>query len=207
MDPIQAHDKDPRFPKDAGMPGLWLAAQCPWLPLVEEPVRVGDLARLAGERGEAFYRFSLGYAQSKWRQGLPAQALLQLNRAMSADLRGDEAVLAEWPCPYAAVAWMLRQRPDREGRFMGNPRRHWQHYATRMAGPRAEQRVWRAWACWWLATTLLPEDEFPVDQTQIDREGVRFPNQREVRKNLTQLGWTGEEKLWNSVLSGSQDQL
>lgn len=186
---------------------LWLLQPCPWLPEVAEPVRVGELARLGGERGEGFYRFSLGYAQSKWRQGLPAQALLQLNRAMSADLTADAGVLAEWPCPYPAVGWMMQQRPDRQGCFMGNPRRHWQHYATRMAGPRGAERIWRAWACWWIATAILPADEFPVDQAQIDQEEVVFPSEDEVFSRLRDLGWAGEAEWWLAALEGCRGRL
>ena len=160
-------------------------------------VRAADARRLdPNERGEAFYEFRLGYAQSKLHQDLPAQAILQLNRAFSADLCGRSDVVTRWQLPYAAVAWILDARPDRDGLFLGNPRRHWQHYATRMSGPRAELRCWRSWACWWLCHKRLPEEEFPVDRAQIAREGIRLPDRDEVGRGLACLGLPGEVCLW-----------
>ena len=137
---------------------------CPLLPVPEQPITARDSKALGSDRGVQFYRLCLEYAQTKWQADLPAQALLQLNRAMSADLSGEEDVLSEYPVPYQAVAWMLRARPDRRGVFFGNPRRHWQHYATRMSGPRSEVRMWRAWACWFLAKKIRPD--LPDDPNQ-----------------------------------------
>ena len=66
---------------------------CPLLPPIAEPVSAKDSRAIGQERGESFYKMCLEYAQTKWIKGLPAQALLQLNRAMSADLTGDEEYL------------------------------------------------------------------------------------------------------------------
>jgi len=59
------------------------------------------------DRGPAFYLGALTCAQSLWLQGLPAQAILQLNRAFAADLRGDEAILTNYPLPYAPMVWIF----------------------------------------------------------------------------------------------------
>ena len=184
------------------MPETLPNAPCPILPQIERVLTAADSRALGGDRGEAFYEFSLRYAQSKWQQGLPAQALLQLNRAMSADLVGSEAVLDRHPVPYAQVAWILGQRPDSNGQFLANPRRHWQHYATRMSGPRAEVRIWRAWACHAIASRVLPHDEFPNDAEQIDRESLSIPSEREIALQLDALGWPGEVDVWRGVLRG-----
>jgi hypothetical protein len=169
---------------------------CPLLPPLDCALTASDSRALGNDRGEVFYEFCHRYAQSKWMSGLPAQALLQLNRAMSADLCGDEAVIQERPIPYAVVAWILEQRPDRRGQFMANPRRHWQHYATRMSGPRAELRTWRAWACHAIATKILPAGEFPNDDTQLAEDELTIPTQIEILQKLRELGLPGEAELW-----------
>ncbi len=146
-------------------------------------------------RGAGFYHAALETAQSLWLQGLPAQALLQINRAMAADLDGDEEVLSEWPMPYAAAAWVMRQR--REDQFIGNPRRHYQHLATRMVGPRKELRTWRAWACWALACRIFPE--MPADREQIEREGVVEPSVDDIAGKLAVLGAHREAEAWLEI--------
>jgi hypothetical protein len=132
--------------------------------------------------------------------GLPAQALLQLNRAMSAHLRGEEEFLAAYPMPYATVAWMLKARPDGKGQFLANPRRHWQHYATRMSGPNAELRSWRAWACYSIASGILPHTEFPHDDEQVESEALVIPQEQEIAGMLAGLGLVGEVELWLKAL-------
>jgi len=99
-----------------------------------------------GNRNAEFYFACLEYAHLLWARGFPARAVLCLDRALGADLRGDEAILREWPLPYAAMTWVLHHTPPDV--FAGNPRVHFQHYAGRMNEPRREQRRWRAWACW-----------------------------------------------------------
>lgn len=173
---------------------------CPLLPPIDRALTAADSRELGSDRGEAFYAFCHRYAQSKWMSGLPAQALLQLNRAMSADLRGDEPVLETRPMPYGVMAWILEQRPDQRGQFMANPRRHWQHYATRMSGARAELRTWRAWACHTIATRILPADEFPDDEKQIAEEKVAVPSLDEILEKLRALGLPGEADLWHGFV-------
>lgn len=171
---------------------------CPWLPDVEHPIGASAMKCLGKERGEPFYLQALKCAQSLWRRGLPAQSVLLLNRAFSADLDGSESVLSEWPLPYAAMHWVLSSK--REGDFVGNPRRHFQHLATRMVEPRRELRTWRAWACWTYACQLFPD--CPADILQIEREGVVEPTQEQIGDRLSLLGIPGERELWMAVLRG-----
>ena len=173
---------------------------CPLLPGICNPVTAADSRALGEERGEAFYRLCLEYAQTKWIAGLPAQSLLQLNRAMSADLRGDEESLAAYPMPYAQVAWILKARPDRKGQFLANPRRHWQHYAMRMSGPRSEIRTWRAWACYAIASRFLPHTEFPHDIEQVESEELVIPGEDTIDRMLGELGFRGEPEEWQLAL-------
>jgi len=178
---------------------------CPLLPEVERVYTAADSRSTGADRGEDFYRMRLRYAQSKWRTGYPAQAILQLNRAFSADLEASAPCLHEplGGLPYPAMRWILDQRPDQRDQFLGNPRRHWQHYASRMSGPRAELRAWRSWACWAIACEVLPEEQFPGDSRQIEKEGLVPPTLEAIRAGLTRGGHPNEAALWLSVLQQS----
>ena len=149
------------------------------------------------ERHAAFYLTALTYAQYLWQRGLAARALLSLDRALGADLRGDEAVLRDWPLPYEAVAWLLRHTPT--GIFIGNPRVHFQHLADRMNEPRREQRRWRTWACWALTRAVRPE--FPPDP----RHAVAEPTRELIAQKLTEHGIAGESALWQTVQQRTGD--
>lgn len=173
---------------------VWLSP-CPCLPEQEAPLRAECLAALGTSRGADFYIAALHYAQSQWREGLPARAILSLNRAMGCDLAPDAPELRAWPLPYKAVAWILTNY--RQEDFIGNPRRHWQHLATRMVGPRAELRTWRAWACWYMACIALPH--LPSDDLQLDREGIIEPTLSKIQNALERLGLPGESSLWRSA--------
>ena len=173
---------------------------CPLLPSIEKPVSAKDSRAIGQERGESFYRMCLEYAQTKWIKGLPAQALLQLNRAMSTDLSGDEEYLQQYAIPYASVKWILMDRPDKRRQFLANPRRHWQHYATRMSGPRAEIRTWRCWACFAIASRVLPDSKFPKDMQQIEEEGIIIPDESEIEDMLYLIGLVGECEIWKKVI-------
>lgn len=170
---------------------------CPFLPDPGEPKTAAAMRELGPERGAGFYEAALAVASSLWLQGLPAQAILQLNRAFGADLSGDAPILVRFPLPYRALAWILENRV--EGQFIGNPRRHFQHLATRMVEPRRELRSWRAWACWGLACLTNPEDS--ADENQIAEEGVIEPSSAEIRQQLLTLGIAGEADLWDEVKS------
>jgi hypothetical protein len=160
-------------------------------------LRTADsVACLGSDRGPVFYEAALEYAQSLWLEGLPARSLLLLNRAMGCALEGHEPIVQRWPIPYGAVAWILQSHQS--GQFLGNPRRHWQHLATRMVPPRKELRTWRAWACWFLARRILPD--LPADDLQIAREGVREPEFLEIASHLDQLGLPGESDRWRDAV-------
>jgi len=168
---------------------------CPYLPTAEEALTAAAMKVHGKDRGPAFYLGALTCAQSLWLQGLPAQALLQLNRAFSAELTGEEAELAAWPLPYSAMVWVMRQRT--EDQFLGNPRRHFQHLATRMVDPRRDQRRWRAWACWYLSRIVFPDA--PADECQLAEESIVEPERPDILAALREHGFPGEDHLWSQA--------
>lgn len=149
-----------------------------------------------GERGAEFYLACLEYGHALWARGLAARAILCLDRALGANLRGDEAVLRQWPLPYAALAWLLaRAAPEN---LVGNPRVHFQHYAGRMNEPRREQRRWRAWACWAIARAVRPD--WPGDP----RHAVTEPAADRIEAGLRVHGFAGEPELWRTVVANER---
>lgn len=168
---------------------------CPFLPPGDPSFSAVTMRTVGPDRGEAFYYLALRCAQSLWQRGLPAQAILLLNRAFSSDLSGREAVLREWPPPYRAMRWIMEQR--NEAHFIGNPRRHFQHLATRMVEPRRELRAWRAWACWVIAGEVFPD--YPGDHAQWEKEGIVEPTTSEILTELERCGLPGEGALWQKV--------
>ncbi len=168
---------------------------CPYLPMPTEPLTARCLEPWGADRGAGFYEQALQYAHSLWLQGFPARAILLLNRAMGCDLTGEEAVLKSWPMPYHAMAWILRHHAG-EG-FIGNPRRHWQHLATRMVEPRKELRSWRAWACWYLARVYMPD--LLADEEQVRAEGLVEPTKSEIEVALGRWGLAGEMHEWRAA--------
>ncbi len=144
-------------------------------------------------RDVAFYLTALTYANYLWQQGLAARAILALDRALAADLRGDEPALHSWPLPYRPMAWFLRHAPPDV--FIGNPRVHFQHLADRMNEPRRDQRRWRTWACWALCRVVRPE--FPADP----KHRVVEPTIEEIAERLRTHGLAGESELWRTELA------
>jgi len=168
---------------------------CPHLPVPARPLTAASIRDTGTDRGAGFYFLALECAQALWLARLPAQSLLLVNRAFSADLCGEEPVVDAWPVPYAAAAWVMRHRDPAD--FIGNPRRHYQHLATRMVEPRRELRTWRAWACWALARAIAPE--WPADEKQLADERVIEPTHQEIAAHLHRLGWPGEAHVWQRV--------
>ena len=177
----------------------------PFLPEIDRPYTAADVDVVAKDRDAQFYLTAHRYAQSLWQSGFPAKAILLLNRALSLPLSGSEAVLQEWPLPYKAAAWLLINR--REDQFIGNPRRHWQHLATRMVEPNKALRTWRAWACWYLAKEILPEQEYPSDEKQIREEGVVEPTFAEIAERLEALSPANDLEVWQQALAWARQQL
>jgi hypothetical protein len=169
----------------------WMLPPCPHLP----PPRPGlDWRTLnafgAGDRGDRFYDACLEYAHSLWHRKHAARAILCLDRAMGADLKGNEPILGQWPMPYSAMVWFMKHTP--KDVFIGNPRVHFQHYADRMNEPRKEQRRWRAWACWALARKVM--HGLPGDP----RHKVDEPTIKEIEAKLARHGLPGEAALWHA---------
>lgn len=145
---------------------------CPHLPDYDP----AQLKRHGADRGAVFYMDALCFAQGYWLSGKPAQAILQLNKAFSADLSDDDPILKKWPWPYPALEWILEKSADGSHGFLGNPVRHFQHLATRMSGPRREERIARAWKCFHIARRVLEgKGDFPLDGRQMAREGIFVP--------------------------------
>lgn len=160
---------------------------CPGLPPLDPSLDSGELAKHGSVRDAGFYLSCLRYAQTQWSRGLPARALLCLDRAMGADLGPESPVLEEYPMPYVSVWWILQHRP--EGAFIGNPRVHFQHYAERLGPPRKDLRRLRAWACWHLARRANPA--WDADPLHV----VREPEISELLEGLGRLGWEKEAKI------------
>lgn len=169
---------------------------CPHLPPQTRPLTAASVKNAGADRGPAFYFLALECAQSLWLAGLPAQALLLINRALGAEVDENDPVLSQWPLPYAAAAWIMRHRSEEQ--FIGNPRRHYQHLATRMTPPRRELRSWRAWACWALARRFFPD--FPADEKQLREEKVSEPSEAAIAAALQRLGLRGEAEIWRAAL-------
>ena len=169
-----------------------LSQPCPYLPPAPGQMDAGALSGHGSDRGGAFYLTALTYAQYLWQRDLVARAILKLDRALGADLRGDEPVLREWPLPYSAMAWFLRYAPD--GVFMGNTRVHFQHLADRMNDPRRDQRSWRIWACWAICRIVLPD--LPDDPRHV----VVEPEGAVIAAKLADHGIPGEVEIWQAAM-------
>lgn len=167
---------------------------CPYLPVPRAGLDWRSLHVFRETaRGAEFYFACLEYGHTLWQRGFAARSLLCLDRALGAELTGNEALLRNYPLPYAAMAWMIRETPD--GVFLGNPRVHFQHYADRMNEPRRDQRRWRAWACWALARAVRPD--LPNDPRHV----VVEPAIKDIAQALRDHGHPGEAALWQRVLN------
>ena len=173
---------------------------CPWLPDVLEIHDFTLTRRHGSKRGAEFYLDTLRYAQSLWISGKPAQSILLLDKAWSVDLPADHEVLRSHSPPYQALIWILRRASVGDCGYLGNPVRHFQHLASRMSGPRASIRSWRAWLCLHLAERVLPAPEFPRDGRQIVREGLWIPGMGRSLNAVAQNGWLGEAVIAASAM-------
>lgn len=165
---------------------------CPHLPDADLTMNWQSLNAFKDTRDIEFYLTALKYAQVLWLRQLPARAMLALDRALLSDLRGHEPELKAWPLPYRAMAWMIEHYLEQS--FVGNPRIHFQHLASRVKGKRIEQRRWRAWACWYLARQIRPD--LPGDPYQ----GINEPKFSEIKTGLLNRGIKQEFITWESVV-------
>lgn len=164
---------------------------CPWLPPPPDLMDANALSAHGPARDGAFYLTALTYGHYLWLRGLASRAILKLDRALCADLGGDESVLRHWPLPYAAMVWFLKNTP--EGGFSGNPRVHFQHLADRMNEPRREQRRWRMWACWNLCRVVLPH--LPGDPNHF----VEEPSVERIEREFQIHGLSDELETWRAA--------
>ena len=167
---------------------------CPFLPEVKVVIRPSDLTLIKkGSDRPSYYYAALECAQSMWLCGFPAQALLQLNHALGENLSEETSVLHKYPLPYRAKQWIFQNRSTDS--FLGNPVRHYQHLASRMSGKNSQLRSLRAWACFHLAEQALPNEEFPRDEEQIQKENLTIPQWNNLIESLLQLGKENEVQL------------
>jgi hypothetical protein len=183
-----------------GMPHAFVNPPCPWLPEVDQAHDYTLTRRHGVGRGVEFHQDALRFAQSQWRCGKPAQAILQLDKAWGADLTDGPEDCAAAASPYMALAWIMKTAAAGNHGYLGNPVRHFQHLASRMSGPRAEIRAWRAWFCMHLAERLLPPCGFPRDGRQLVREGLFVPSMGSALAQLARMGWPGEAGHARSAL-------
>ena len=165
---------------------------CPYLPETKSVMSWRDLREFGTDRGPEFYFRALQYGHYLWQQGLAARSILALDRALFADLAGNESVLKAWSLPYRAIGWMLTEHTGTS--FIGNPRVHYQHLADRVKGRRAAQKKWRAWACWYLTRRLRPELEADP------RHSVVEPSLAAILTGLHENGIPEEAQLFQQVL-------
>jgi len=164
---------------------------CPFLPSCGRSLSWRDLAAFREESGAELYLLCLEYGQQLWLDGLPARALLAVDRALYCDVAETAAVLQPYPLPYAAIRWLVAQPSDA---FTGNARVHYQHLADRVRGERADIKKWRAWAAWALVRQARPE--LPSDP----KHAVTEPTHEEITAGLEAHGIVGEARLWSECL-------
>lgn len=175
--------------------GLIVNPPCPWLPEISGFHDYTLTRRHGDSKGAEFYQDALRYAQSQWIAGKPAQAILQLDKAWMADLLPEDPVLIDFPPPYRALVWILRNSAGDGCGYLGNPVRHFQHLASRMSGPRAAIRSSRAWLCFHLAETVLPAPIRPRDGRQLAREGLWIPGFAQALNRVARDGWKNEASI------------
>lgn len=174
---------------------------CPHLPTVTEQRPASALVPFRDKpKGPTFYLTALECAQSRWLEGLPAQAILMINRALTVNFSrwsdDERATLASVAFPYRALAFIIHEG-NRFG-FLGNPRRHFQHLATRMTGADKQLRIARAWACWAVSRKSRPD--LIADEKQLTEEGIVEPTVAEISTTLAAITIDAEHLAWTKAL-------
>ena len=125
-----------------------------------------------------------------------------INRALTVDFStwpdNERAILSKASFPYQALAFIIRE--GGQFGFLGNPRRHFQHLATRMSGPGQGLRIARAWACWAVSLKALPN--LIADEIQLTEEGVTEPTLDEISVGLAASTIGAEHRSWVDVIHG-----
>ena len=166
------------------------------MPVASSKLNASHTLKHRKECAELFYLSCLELSQSYWIQGKQAQSILQINKALMADIDDFKNF-----SPYMALSWLLKNR--RNGEFLGNPVLHFQHLATRMSGLRKDLRIYRAWACFYISKYILPSKEFPEDLDQISKESLVFPDINEVYSKLNVTGLLSECDFFLEALNAS----
>lgn len=170
---------------------------CPFLPSCGRPLSWRDLNALRHDQGPELYLLCLEYAQQLWLDGLPARALLAVDRALYCDVPSGHEVLRDYPMPYRTIGWMVTQPSEA---FTGNARVHYQHLADRVKGDRAEIKKWRAWAAWAVVRAARPGLEGDP------RHEVKEPGTDEIVVRLAASGVNGEPAEWRRALEDQRER-
>ena len=168
-----------------------MATPCPYLPSCQKKLSWRELNALRDDQGEELYLLCLEYGQQLWLENLPARALLAVDRALYCDVSADAESLINYPLPYAAIGWLVRQPTEQ---FTGNARVHYQHLADRVRGDRAVQKKWRAWAAWAIVRRVRPD--LPADSDHV----VNEPTHSEITQALQLHGMKGEVETWEKAI-------
>jgi hypothetical protein len=171
---------------------------CPFLPAAVDGWTLERMRAHGRTRDADFFLAACCYSQALWLQGKPAQALLQLNRALAV---APQFVASAEDLPYSAILWIIQHAGEN---FLGNPVRHFQHLATRVNEPNRLLRSWRAWACFHLASQSLDPAAFPRDEEQIATENLTIPTWPETLAALSPLGVPGESQLLCKLLQSDE---
>jgi hypothetical protein len=165
---------------------------CSLLPAPEGAMSWRQLEAAAQVGPEAHYLACLRYARQLWEAGLPARALLALDRGLFCDLPSVALERPTYPLPYAVIGWMITQEIG--DAFIGNPRAHYQHLAGRVQGSRAPRVRSRAWAAWSIVRAARPD--WPGDP----QHQVIEPTWAEIEAALNALGGPHEVAPWQQAL-------
>jgi len=146
----------------------------------------------AASEPEAFYFKALQYGNYLWTKGHSGRAILAITRALYSNVPADAAILQQWPLPYAALTWIIRNHLSDD--FPGNPRISFKNQATRLRGERQHLRRARAWAVWAIICRIRPT--LPSNDTA----DVMVPSQLNIFEQLTEVGHPTEATDWEKVL-------
>lgn len=165
----------------------------PQLPNITHPLPITHTRTHRKNCGPEYLIACLELAQSLYRSGYPAQAILQLDKSFMANNINKTII-------YKAIIWIIQNAPDNQ--FLGNPVRHFQHLATRMNmnQPNANRRIWQAWACLHL-TEKHSKKQHPRDNHQITTENLTIPTIKITLKQMDNLVNSQESQALRKLLS------